>query len=153
MFEQQGAFTYTDTISFQEYKLTWGLVHRNIVQDIEVFCKGLVSLIKMIGAVDLWPFLVLAIIDWIFIMWKSWMWLVIVFSLAGSLETSSSHRGHEWQPSLTQSCFTNISHTGRYKVVESNGYMLPDKVVGVKRIHVAVWPCHRLHVAGWPQSG
>ena len=56
-------------------------------------------------------FLVLAIIDWIFIMWQSWMWLVTGLSLAGSEGTSSSHRGHEWQPSLTLSCFTNISQS------------------------------------------
>ena len=30
-------------------------------------------------------------------------------ALAGSEGTSSSHTGHEWQPSLTLSCFTNIS--------------------------------------------
>ena len=109
MFKQLGSF---NTVSFPVYKLTWGLVHWNIVQNIEIFCKRNESLIKWwcCGPVTIfwcWP----SFIDWIFIMtlWRSWMWLVTGLSLAGSEGTSSSHRGHEWQPSLTVTCFTNIS--------------------------------------------
>ena len=43
MFKQMGSFK---TVSFPVYKLTWGLVHWNIVQNIEIFYKRNESLIK-----------------------------------------------------------------------------------------------------------
>ena len=46
MFKQLGSFTNKDIFFFHVYKLTWGLVHWNIVQDICKHGKGIVSLIK-----------------------------------------------------------------------------------------------------------
>ena len=45
MFKQLGSFQ-VNTVSFPVYKLTWGLVHWFIVQNIEIFCKRNESLIK-----------------------------------------------------------------------------------------------------------
>ena len=60
MFKQLGSF---NTVSFPVYKLTWGLVHWNIVQNIEMFCKRNEEFDKVMVLWTCDHFLVLAIID------------------------------------------------------------------------------------------
>ena len=59
MFKQLGSF---NTVSFPVYKLTWGLVHWNIVQNIEIFCKRNEEFDKVMVLWTCDHFLVLAII-------------------------------------------------------------------------------------------
>ena len=60
MFKQLGSF---NTVSFPVYKQTWGLVHWNIVQNIEIFHKrneefDLVMVLWTCGHFWCWPSLI-----------------------------------------------------------------------------------------------